>query len=548
MKRNTLQYNIIYRSTIIVWMAVKFIYQIYSFYVRNRIWDERTKQKWNQLLIRQAKEYRRNAIKLGGVLIKVGQFLGTRADVMPDVFIKELTGLVDRVPAMPFSYAKNLLEEEWGGDIYQYLAYIQDASFSSASIGEVYRATLKDGTDVAVKVQRYKIQDIYHMDFKALKIVFWLISTFTSFGKKADLSELYQELIYVMERELNFEQELQYGKYFREHYQAHTNIHIPYYYQNLSTQRVLVMEWIEGAKITNRNYLQKHHISVEQTAKALFNFYIDQFLSSGYFHADPHAGNILIQQDGTVVIIDFGMVGEISKQDTHYFKRLLQCFILDDYDAVIEILEEMHFILPYANKKKLKQVLQHTVEMYQSGAVKQMDTQTMEQITIDLRTLIKDQPIQLPANYLYLGRAISIIFGILTELYPGIDMEKWAKPKIKKWVGGKSLTESVYKQIVKDTVQPVFSFPRAMLDWLESGERDRQWQKEAQQTKLKHHFYLFMEICSFILVLLSLGVTIYAHSFDLGSLVKVGVSAVGIFFLSLMSSLVKHYHMIQSRR
>src|SRR5690625_1535193 len=102
-------------------MAIKFIFQIYSFHMRNRIWDERTKKKWNELLIRMAKEYRKNAVKLGGVLIKVGQFLGTRADIMPDVFIKELNGLVDRVPAMHFDYAKAILEKEWNANLDHHL-------------------------------------------------------------------------------------------------------------------------------------------------------------------------------------------------------------------------------------------------------------------------------------------------------------------------------------------------------------------------------------------------------------------------------------------
>lgn len=547
MLKNFLRYNIIYRCTIIVWMAIKFIVQIYSFHMRNRIWDERTKQKWNSLLMKQAKEYRKNAVKLGGVLIKVGQFLGTRADIMPDVFIKELTGLVDRVPPMSFDYAKTLLEQEWEGDINQYVSEIDNSSVASASIGEVYRATLKDGSDVAIKVQRYRVQDVFHMDFKALKIVFWILSTFTSFGKKANLSELYQELIYVMDKELDFEQELHYGTYFKKRYWDNPAVYIPSYYKDLCTKKVLVMEWIEGSKITDLHYLNKHDISVHEIARTLFDFYIDQFLSNGYFHADPHAGNILVQQNGTIVIIDFGMIGEIRQQDTYYFKQLIQCFIMDDYDSVIDILEEMNFILPNANKKRLKKILKQTVEMYQNGSMKRMDATMMDQLTKDIRVIIKDQPIQLPADYLYLGRAIAIIFGILIGIYPDIDMEKWAKPKIKQWVGGKGFTESIYKQIAKDTFQPILSFPRAMLGWLESGEKDRQWQKEKQQTQLKHHFYLLIEILSFMMILIGLGITIYAHYLSADTLGKVGSSAVGVFFLVLFFSLMKHYLMIRHR-
>jgi predicted unusual protein kinase regulating ubiquinone biosynthesis (AarF/ABC1/UbiB family) len=529
-------------------MAVKFIVQLYSFQMRNRIWDERTKQKWNDMLIRMAKEYRENALKLGGVLIKVGQFLGMRADIMPEVFTRQLTGLADRVPAMPFSYAKHLLEQEWGGDIYRHLAWLEESTYSSASIGEVYRATLKDGTDVAIKVQRYKVQEIYHMDFKALKIVFWILSTFTSFGKKADLSGLYQELIFVMDRELDFRQELYYGNYFKGKYGDFAGLHIPDYYEKLSTKKVLVMEWIDGEKVTNMKFLNSNQIAAEHIAKVLFDFYMDQFLSNGYFHADPHAGNILVQQDGTVVILDFGMVGEIRRQDTHYFKRLVQCFILDDYEAVINILEEMDFILPGANKNKLRKVLQQTMEAYGNGSVKRMDARTMDQITKDIRMVIKDQPIQVPADYLYLGRAISIICGILLGIYPEIDMQEWAKPKIKQWVGGRSLTETVYKQIAKDTVQPVLSFPKAMLGWLENGEKDRQWEREKQQTKLKHHFYLLLEILSFVLIIISTGITIYAHYMVQETMELIGISVTGMFILILLFSFVKHYHMIQSHR
>src|SRR5699024_11472803 len=107
-------------------------------------------------------------------------------------------------------------------------------------------------------------------------------------------------------------------------------------------------------------------------------------------------------------------------------------------------------------------------------------------------------------------------------LYPDIDLEKWARPKIKEWFGGKNLTESVYKQIAKETVQPFLSFPRAMLNWMESGEKDRQWEREKQQTQFKHHFYLLMEIFSFIMGLISLGVTIIAYGLSMDTLEIVG--------------------------
>ncbi|WP_227001850.1 ABC1 kinase family protein [Virgibacillus necropolis] len=509
--------------------------------MRHHIWDEQTRRKWNALVKKLAREYRNTAVKLGGVLIKVGQFLSTRADFMPDAFIQELAGLVDRVPPSSFSYAKSLMEKEWGGDINDHLLELNEEPVASASIGQVYKATLKNGKEVAVKVQRYRVRDIFHMDFKALKLVFWMIKLFTSFGKKADLNSLYRELIVVMDRELDFEQELAYGNYFKERFKTNEAIYIPGYIESLCTKEVLVMEWMDGAKITDLSYMNKHNIDIQQTAKTLFNFYLDQFLNDGNFHADPHAGNILIQSDGTIVIIDFGMIGEVKKQDTHYFKQFIQGLIMDDYDKVVQTLDDMNFVLPNADRTKLKKMIKQTIEMYQNGSFIHMNTHTMETIKEDIRLFVKDQPIQLSADYAYLGRAISIVFGLLVSLYPDVDIEKWAKPKVKQWIGGKSFTDSIYVQVAKDSAKPILSFPKAMLKWLENGEKDREWEKEKQQNKLMHHFYILVELFSFSLMVGGIYSGLYVDK-------VIGYLLTGVFSITLVILLIKHFRMIRSRK
>ncbi|MFZ3578537.1 ABC1 kinase family protein [Virgibacillus sp. DJP39] len=538
---NSLKFNVVYRCTVIVWMTFKFICQISFFHIRHHIWDERTKQKWNAMLKKQAGEYRKTAVKLGGILIKVGQFLSTRSDFMPDAFIQELSGLVDRVPPSSFSYAKELMEKEWGGDIYDYIKELDEEPVASASIGQVYKGKLMNGEKVAIKVQRYRVQDIFHMDFKALKLVFWTIKIFTNFGKKADLNALYRELVSVMDRELDFEQERAYGNYFKERYKSNKSIYIPSYMNQLCTKEVLVMEWMDGAKITDAAFMNKHGINVQHTAKTLFDFYLDQFLNDGNFHADPHAGNILIQSDGTIVIIDFGMVGQVQKQDTHYFKQLIQGLIMDDYDKVVRVLDDMNFVLPNANLGKLKKMIKQTIEMYQNGSFNQMDAHTIDTIQEEIRLFVKDQPIQLSADYAYLGRAISIVFGLLISIYPDVDIEKWAKPKVKQWFGGKSFTDSVYKQVAKDATKPILSFPRAMLSWLENGEKNRQWEKEKQQVQLLHHFYILMELFSFLLMIGGMYTGLLMQWFT-------GYLLTGAFSIILFIILFKHYRMLGSRK
>ena len=546
--KNRLKYSLIYRCTVIVWIAVKFIFQITFFHLRHKIWDERTKNKWDSLLVKLAREYRMKAVKLGGVLIKVGQFLSTRADFMPDVFIRELTGLVDRVPPMSYNYAKSLLEHEWGTGLGAHIKEIEKQSVASASIGEVYQATLKDGSKAAIKVQRYRIQEIFHKDFIALRIVFWILSVFTSFGKKANLHELYRELIYVMDKELNFEKELDYAEYFRERYKDNESIYIPAYYNSLCTKKVLVMEWINGAKITDVAFMKRNGIDTEETAKKIFDFYIDQFLNVGKFHADPHAGNILIQKDSRVVIIDFGMIGEVNKEDTHYFKLLIQGLIVDNYDMVLEALDGMNFLLPNADRTKLKKTIKQTLEMYQNGSFKNMDAQTLDQLKEEIAEMVKDQPIQLPADYAYLGRAISIVIGILFAIYPDIDIVKWATPKIKKWFGSKNLAEIFYNQYAKDTIEPIFSFPKAMLNWLENGEKDRIWQRKSQEKQLKHHFYILLEAFTFIMILISAGALFYGGIYSISHVTIIGFGLTIIFVIIICIILFKHYRMIRTRQ
>lgn len=543
-----LKFNFIYRYIVIVWLAVKFIIRIYLFLFINTVWDERTNTKWNNMLAKMAKEYRIKAERLGGVLIKVGQFLSTRTDFMPDVFIRELTELVDNVPPMPFQYAEKIIEEDWEAGINEKIKDIKKTSVASASIGEVYYGILKDGREVAIKVRRHRIEEIFHKDFVALRMVFWIIKVFTSFGKKADLKALHRELVTVMERELDYNQELEFGQYFAERYKDFENIHIPHFYEELSTKRVIVMEWIKGEKITNEAFYKQHNIDIEEVSKSLFDFYIDQFLNPGKFHADPHAGNILLQPDGRVAIIDFGMVGEIKKQDTEYFKLLVQGFIIDNYDIVIDALDKMSFLLPNADKKKIKEVLIDTVEIYSDGSLKNLNSQTMNQIIDEVGTVMRSQPIQMPADYTYLLRAVSIVVGVLFTINPDIDIVKWGKDKIRNWFGTRSIIESVTKQYVKNATEPLLSYPRALLDFLESGERDRVWDKEKFHIKMRHQYYLLVEVISFMMIVVGVGTSLFSYTIEQTFIGYIGLAIIVVFIILINITFIFHRRMIRNQK
>lgn len=505
-----LRYHALYRITIIVGMALKFFWQLFWFQRVHRIWDERTRDKWQRLLVKQAKEYRQKALMLEGLLIKFGQFLSTRADLLPPVFLKELEGLVDRVEPVPFEKSKAILEEEWGGDVSKHLKEIGDEPVASASIGEVYKGKLHNGKEVAVKIQRYRVEKIFHTDFKALRIVFWLLGRLTSIGKKADLGALYRELVYVMGKELDFTDELKHSLYFKQRFSGFKGVYVPDYYEDLSTRRVLVMEWIEGVKITDESFISENNLKREDLAKRVFDLFVEQLVSDGMFHADPHSGNLMVRSDGTIVMIDFGMVGEISKEDASYIRMIIQGFIMDDYDKVIGALEDMDFLLPYANRQKVKRLLKETADMYLQGDFEKFDQEALNQIMKDLQEFVKEQPIQMPADYAFLGRAASIVIGVLTTVYPDIDLMKWGKPVIKQWVSGGESDASLYKEVIKDTAKPLLSLPKSLNEYLTDAPRQRAFEERKQQRQMFHHYYFFYAFLSFFLFIGGGGFALYS--------------------------------------
>ncbi|MYL34676.1 AarF/ABC1/UbiB kinase family protein [Pontibacillus yanchengensis] len=541
-----LKYTALYRITIIVSMAVKFLWQIFWFQKTNRIWDEKTRQKWESLLVKQAKEYRQKALQLEGLLIKVGQFLSTRADLLPPVFLKELEGLVDRVEPVPFDKSREIVEEDWGDDLYEYIEDIDEEPVASASIGEVYKATLKDGKTVAIKIQRYRVGQIFHTDFKAMRIVFWILSRVSSIGKKADLGALYRELVQVVSKELDFKKELKHSLYFKERFKDFEGVYIPDYYEYLSTRRVLVMEWIEGVKVTDETFIQEHQLNREHIAKKVFDLFVEQLVSDGMFHADPHSGNLMLRSDGTIVMIDYGMVGEIDKDDASYIRMMIQGFILDDYDKVIHALEDMNFLLPHANKQKVKRLLREMSDMYFQGSFEKFDQDVLNQILDDLQKFVKDQPIQLPADYAFLGRAASIVIGVLTSIHPSIDLMKWGKPVIKEWVSGNESDASIYKEVLKDSAKPLLSLPKALNQYLTDGEHQRAWQERQQQHRLFHQYYLFYALLSFVIFASGSGFLMVKYP-DLPDVsIYMGFSVSGVGLLGVILFAIIHFRTIQT--
>jgi predicted unusual protein kinase regulating ubiquinone biosynthesis (AarF/ABC1/UbiB family) len=505
----------IYRIYRIVWMSVKFFSQVTLFQRRYKgRWTPVINEKWERLVTKQAKEYKRTALKLGGLMIKMGQFLSTRADIMPPSFIAELDGLTDRVPAVPRKEAIALLEEEWNTSHSDYVENLSDKPVASASIGEVYKGTLKDGTPVAVKIQRPGIDRILRADFRAMKIVIWLVKRFTAFGKQIDFNLLYSEMVNTIGAELNFLQELQNGRNFADRFEEMPGVRFPVYYDEFSTRRVLVMEWIEGARITDLAFIDANGLNRRDLSERLFRLFLEQVLDGGQFHADPHGGNILIKPDGTIVLIDFGMVGSISKEEARSVLKVVEGILFKQYDQVIDGLEELRFLLPHADRRVLADAISRVVAAYESQELTQMDSFVVDRLLADIKTIVRTQPVQLPAEFAFFGRAVSTFVGVLHVLDPKVDLLAIARPRVLEWVakqrgGEKSFSKDDALRIALNAIGPLRAIPQKIVNYLDEPTRMREYMQirdaglEVERSRLQTRMF------AGIVAVLSLATTFF---------------------------------------
>lgn len=479
-----------YRIYRIVWMSLKFFTQVTLFQRRYKgRFTPIINEKWERLVTKQAKEYKRTALKLGGLMIKMGQFLSTRADIMPPSFIAELEGLTDRVPPVPRVKAIDLLEEEWNTSYCDFLSNLSDKPVASASIGEVYKGTLQDGTEVAVKIQRPDIERILRADFRAMKLVIWLAKRFTAFGKQIDLNLLYNEMVDTIGAELNFLQELRNGRSFADRFEAMSGVRFPVYYEELSTRRVLVMEWIEGARITDLAFIDANGINRRELSERLFRLFLEQVLNGGQFHADPHGGNIIIKPDGTIVLIDFGMVGSIRKEEARSVLKVVEGILFKQYDQVLDGLEELRFLLPHADRRLLANAIARVVAAYESEELTQMDSFVVNRLLDDLKGIVRTQPVQLPAEFAFFGRAVSTFIGVLHVLDPKVDLLAIARPRVLEWAttqkgGEKSFSKDDLLRIGLNAIGPLRTLPQKIAAYLDEPTLMREYMQE-RDTEIK---------------------------------------------------------------
>lgn len=380
---------------------------------------------------RQAVWLKEKLIELGPTFIKMGQSMGTRADLLPLPFVTELGTLVDSVPPFPNDIAFARIEHELGRKISEVYSEFEIEPVAAASLGQVYRARLHTGEEVAVKVQRPNLEATIKGDIVILKKVANFAERFPQLNENADWSGMLREFDTTIHEEMDYAAEGKNAERFRENFKNWSNIHVPTIHWHATTKRVLTMEFIHGTKVTDVDEQLRRNISPAKVNRLLIKTYLKQLLEDGFFHADPHPGNLLVMPDGRLAFFDFGMVGRITPQ---LQAKMIDAFfhvVGKDPGGIAEDLIELDFLKPGTSPEIIKPVVEKMFEFHFNLKLKDVN---FKELTYDLADVMYDYPFRLPSNFTYIMRALMTLEGIGIVTDPEFNFFETAKPYAKEFM------------------------------------------------------------------------------------------------------------------
>ncbi|MFQ5399373.1 MAG: ABC1 kinase family protein [Anaerolineae bacterium] len=406
---------------------------------------------------RWSRQFRSLAVGLGGVMIKLGQFLSARVDVLPPEITEELQGLQDEVPPEPIWRIWHVLEEELG-DLSAHFAHIEEEPLAAASLGQAHRAWLCPQSDevdrgdaVVVKVQRPNIEQIVETDLAALRIVARWAMRYGPIRRRANVPALLDEFARTLWEELDYVAEANNAERFADMHAEDASIQIPAVYREHSTKRVIVLENVEAIKITDVEGMAAAGIDPQAVAERLFETYFTQIFKEGFFHADPHPGNLFVHpcddlpwEPGSesrpfkLIFVDFGMVGRVPDLMGENLRKVLISVTQRDSRQLTEAYHDLGFFLPGADLERIAEAQAVMLERIWGRNLLELarpDPREMQELGQEFRDLLFDFPFQIPQDFIYLGRAMGMVSGLVSLLDPNVNpwyqMEKFAEDLIR---------------------------------------------------------------------------------------------------------------------